>query len=176
MAETAEIISKSERPIFQASVETRLLYDRLRNLQVGEMVSYAELSEIVGQDTQGEGRGALNSARRLALRDHDIVTDAVKNVGIKRLSGSEVVQSATATFSRVRRLAQRGARRLAAARDEGLSTEEKARRDASMSALAIVKLMGKPKSVDRIAAANTSGGELPMARTLELFRGPRPTV
>lgn len=174
MAATAEILSRRSRPNFQASIETRLLYDRLRKLAVGEIVSYRELTEIISQDVQGDGRGALQTARRLALRDDAIVCDVVKNIGVKRLSDREVVQSGSHTFVRVRRLAQRGAERLAAADPSALSSDENARRFASMAALAVVKLMGKPKSVDKIAAANNVSGELPVARTLELFRGLKP--
>lgn len=174
MSELPEVLSKRERPNFQTSVETRLLYARLRKLEIGEIVTYRELTQIISQDVQNEARGALTSARRMALRDDGIICDAIHNVGIKRLSDSEAVQSSTQTFARVRRLAHRGAERLVTTNPDALSQEDRIRRNASLSAFAVVKLMGKPKTLDKIAAANTAAGELPIARTLELFRGPKP--
>lgn len=95
-------------------------------------------------------------------------------LGIARRDDSEAVQSGAATFRRARRLARRGVERLTAVDFDALSPSDKALRNASLSAFALIKLMAKPKSLDRIAAANTAGGELPIARTLELFKGPKP--
>lgn len=176
MSDLAQNIKPQSQRKFTVSLETRLLYERLRKLKVGEVVTYGELTGIIGQDVQAAGRGALRSARHIAQRDHQIVLDAINNVGLKRLSDRETVASAGQTLNKVRRTAQRGIDRLAAVSDfDALQDEEKAQHNASMSALAVVKLMAKPKSVTRIAAAvNTSNtGQLPVARTLELFRGPK---
>jgi hypothetical protein len=173
MAETAAPPPGETTPArFTSSYETRVVYQRLRKLAVGEVVPYRELSELIGEDVQTLGRGAVNSARRIVLRDNRIVTDAVTNVGIKRLSDGEAVAGAARTFSKVRRTAQRGIDRLTAVDFDALPGGDKVLHNASLSALAVVKLMGRSKSVERIAAAvNTADtGRLPIARTLELFR------
>jgi hypothetical protein len=165
---TAKRSDQSDRSLFQCSIETKWLIDRGRRLQVGEVVTYEELSKLIGIDVREEGRGALRSARNILLRDEQIVLDSVPNVGLKRSSDSEIVQSAGA---------QRGVQRLTAVADfDRLSDADKLAHNASVSALAVIKLMGKPKSVERIAASvNTANtGSLPIARTLELFHGPRP--
>jgi hypothetical protein len=174
---TAKRSDQSDRSLFQCSIETKWLIDRGRRLQVGEVVTYEELSKLIGIDVREEGRGALRSARNILLRDEQIVLDSVPNVGLKRSSDSEIVQSAGAVFSKLRRGAQRGVQRLTAVADfDRLSDADKLAHNASVSALAVIKLMGKPKSVERIAASvNTANtGSLPIARTLELFHGPRP--
>jgi hypothetical protein len=169
-------VKTSYRDRFTASLETRLLYERLRKMVVGETVTYRELTGIIGQDTQRGGRSALRSARHIAQRDNQIVLDAIQNVGLRRLSDRETVATAGQALNKVRRTAQRGIDRLTAVSDfDALPDADKAQHNASISALAVVKLMAKPKSVDRIAGAvnTTNTGQLPVARTLELFRGPR---
>lgn len=173
MAEPQKIVSKKDRLSFQTSVETRLLYARLRTLQIGEIVTYQELSGIISQDVQQEGRGKLVSARKMVQRDDGIMCDPVENVGIKRLSDSEGNQSTTQIFGRVRRLSERGVKRLRVVNPDNLSEEERTRRVASLSVLAVMKLMGKPKTLDKVEASNAGGGEIPIARTLEFFRWPK---
>lgn len=164
------------RAQFETSVETRLLYQRLRTVAVGESVTYRELSEIIGQDVQGAGRSALVSARRIALRDDLALFDPIRGSGLRRLSDHENLASASAVFGKVRRAARRGVERLTAISDfAALSDADKAMHNAGVSALRVVELMSKPKSIDRLASAvnTTNAGELPVARTLEFFRGPR---
>jgi hypothetical protein len=174
MNDTAPQIS-NERQRFTASYETRLLYERLRKLEVKEIVSYQELSKIIGQDVQESGRGALTSARKMAQRDDRIVTDAVTNVGITRIGDVETIASASLTFKKVRRAVQRGTERLTSVDFDNLSNDDKIRHNASISAFMVMKMMGRPKTVERLAAAvnTTNTGQLPIARTLELFRGPK---
>lgn len=168
-----EIVTKKNRLAFQTSIETRLLYDRLRKLEVEEVVTYEELSEVIGLDIQKEAWAALSSARRMILRDDNIVCDPVRGFGIKRLSDKEANATGSHTLLRVRRMTDRGVKKVLAADYDNLDDEDKTRRNATLSAFAVVKLMAKAKSLDRIAAANTTSGELPIARTLELFKGPK---
>lgn len=160
-----------DRARFSLSIEARLLYDRIRVMKAGETVTYGELSRIIDRDVQGECRGALRTARRLAQRDDDIVTDAVIGLGIKRLSDGEIVESGAGIFQRTRRLARRGVERLMAPDYDALPPEQKLRRDASLAALSAIDLFAKPGSIRRITAANTTGpGVLSVDRTLELFQ------
>jgi hypothetical protein len=168
-----EIVDKKDRLAFQTSIETRLLYDRLRKLGVGEVVAYEELSEIVGQNIQKEAWAALSSARRMILRDENKVCDPLRGYGIKYLTDAEANSTGTHTLMKVRRLTDRGVKKVLAADYDNLTPEDQTRRNATLSAFSVVKLMAKPKSLDRIAAANTTAGELPIARTLELFKGPK---
>ena len=88
----------------------------------------------------------------------------------------EITSGGISIFTRLRRAAKRGIDRITSVSDfDALPDAEKIRHNATISALAIVRHMARPKSVDRIAGAvNTEHtGQLPIARTLELFRGPK---
>jgi predicted transport protein len=164
---------RKSRPSFETSVESRFLRDRLRKLVPAETVNYRELNELIGMDVQKEAGHLLYRVRRALLRDEGIVTKARPNVGIERLTDIEATLDSAGTMRRIRNLTNRGVEQLAAVDYEKLPQDIRTIRDANLAAFAVQKLMSKPKSLDRIAAAIPAGGELPIARTLELFRGPK---
>jgi len=60
----------NRRSIPEMSVDTRLLIERLSRVEIGDFVSYKELSEVIGRDVQGAARGNLTTARhRLEVDD-----------------------------------------------------------------------------------------------------------
>jgi hypothetical protein len=150
------------------------LVDHIKQMKPGDVFSYRECNKLIGQDVQGEARHILQSARRICQREYQVVTDAQANVGIRRATDVELTNSGLSIFSRMRRAARRGADRVLSVTDwDALPDAEKIRSNATVSALKLMEVMGRPRSVDRIAGAvNTEmTGQLPIARTLDLFRG-----
>lgn len=173
---TIGTITEGRSAPFSVSIETTLLVERIKTMAQGDLVTYRDLTKLVGQDVQGEARHILQSARRICQREYQVVTDAERNVGIRRLTDVELTTSGLQVFAGLRRAAKRGIDRVTAVSDfNALPDEEKIRHNATVSALAVIRVMARPKSVDRIAAAvnTTNTGQLPIARTLELFRGPQ---
>jgi hypothetical protein len=159
---------------FSRAIETTVLVDRIKRMSVGELIRYRELNELIGQDVQAEARHILHSARHICLREYKIVTDPLNNIGIRRATDVELTNSGLGIFGRMRRMARRGVDRVMAVADwDALPDAEKVRANATVSALKLMEVIGKPRSVDRIAGAvNTEmTGQLPIARTLELFGG-----
>ena len=104
------------------------------------------------------------------------MTDAEVNLGVRRVTDVGLIHTATRSLSILRRAAKRGIDRITSVADfTALPDAEKIRHNATISALAVVRAMSRPKAVDRIAGAvNTENtGQLPIARTLELFHGPK---
>lgn len=166
----------SNRTLFRLSIEARLLRDFFRGLKDGETRAYVELSEIIGCDIRTSGRGALRTARDIVLREDGIVIDVVPNVGVKRVNDSEKIAGAVVVNGRIRNAARRSMARLQAVSDfDKLSEADKLTHNATASVMAAHDLMGKQRSIDKIVAAvNASAtGQLPIAKTLELFRGPK---
>jgi hypothetical protein len=168
-------IQDGRSPRFSVSIETTLLVERIKQMKPGDLMTYRDCTKLIGQDVQGEARHILQSARRICQREYQVVTDAETNIGIRRATDVEVTTGAFQIFSRLRRAARRGIDRVTSVDFDGLPDAEKIRHNATISALRVMEVMGKPKSVDRISGAvNTEHtGQLPIARTLELFRGPK---
>jgi len=53
---------------YRPSVE---LYERIKNYEYGEFLSYETLGAILGKDPQGEGRAAILTVRNWMLERHD---------------------------------------------------------------------------------------------------------
>lgn len=174
--ETSPMPEDERHRPFSVTIETTLLIERIKKMQPNEILTYQECNSLIDQDVQAEARHILQSARRICQREYQVVTDAERNVGIRRLTDIEITNSGLRTFSGLRRMAKRGMNRITSVSDfDALPDAEKVRHNANLSALALVRLVTRPKSVDRLmGAVNTSiTGSLPIARTLELFRGPR---
>ena len=160
------------RAIHEISVDTRTLYDRIITAKAGDEITYAALSELIGRDVQTVARSALHSARKMAMRDHNVVFGVVRNEGLKRLADVEVVQTGEATVAKLRRVAKRGIRTITSVQDFAqLPDAAKIKHNTFASMFGAVAAMAKPASMKRLEGAVNAAqtGTLPIGRTLEAF-------
>lgn len=159
------------KAIPEMAVDTRLLAQRLRGLTPGETVSYDELDKAIGRKVRAGARQALYSARNIALRE-GIVTEAVRKVGIKRLTDSEIVGAIGGQYrERVRRGGRRAMRKLTSVDFEQLSPHEKVKHNAELSQNGALVAFAGDTVTRRIAAkvSKTASEPLALAHTLKLF-------
>lgn len=142
-----------KKTIAEVSLATRLLYERLKELAVGEVASYKELSQICGRNVQEDGVGLLNSARNICLREHQIVFSPIINEGLKRLSDSEIVRGADADIGRIRRAAKKGMRKLACASYKNLEDAEKNSFNAKAAVLGTLAQHATPAQLKQVERA-----------------------
>lgn len=88
--------------------QTMRIVEHLKDMEVGDEVTYESLSELVGRDVQTVGRGWLTSARKRLLKEHGQVWGTVREVGIKRLNSEESVKLGLDYVKRSRRVVKRG--------------------------------------------------------------------
>lgn len=158
------------RPVFQMSADARLLYQKLKTIKIGDTISYAELGAEVNRVVEG-GTGVLRTALRRCQVDNQMLFGAIRGVGLKRLTDTEIVSEATATTAAVRRKARRGAARLFLVNDfEGLSERDKSQHMARASILSSVAHLTQERQIDKfIASAKEVRRELPVTETLKMF-------
>lgn len=163
------------KPQITMSLDTQMLYERLEKAQIGDLIKYEELSAIIGSDVQIKGRGSLQSARKMAMRDKSMVFESVRDIGIKRLADAEIVRSGQAYISRIRRHARRGMRVLVSVQNfEALPNDLKIRHNATASMLGAVAQFSGGAAQKRIEdAVEAAGNKISYAKTLELFGGAR---
>lgn len=161
------------KPQITMSLDTQMLYERLEKAQIGDLINYEELSAIIGSDVQIKGRGSLQSARKMAMRDKGMVFESVRDIGIKRLADAEIVRSGQAYISRIRRHARRGMRVLVSVQNfEALPNDLKIRHNATASMLGAVAQFSGSAAQKRIeGAVEAAGNKISYAKTLELFGG-----
>ena len=148
----------SLRPIpplarFERSPITQALLDRVIVAKENEVVGYAELSEIAGDDVQNGARGLLRSAREIALKSHGIATDAVTNVGIKRLDDAGAIAVAASMPMRIHRTVRRGERYMETVDPTELCTVEQERLVVTRLHLGILNLFSLPRTYTALQAA-----------------------
>lgn len=140
------------------SPETQALYDRLRMIPLGEEVTYAALSEVIGRDVAGVARSHLNSALRIALREDGAAFKTIRGVGLQRLlpeQAPEIGAAARRKITRASRKAVRGMKALAAA-SNGLPEEAQRQLSAEISTMGLLAEITKDKAVRALDDASAA--------------------
>jgi len=160
-----------KKTIAELSIDTKTLYDRLVGADVGENISYKDLSSLIMRDVQSEARGNLNSARRMAMRDNQIVFGVIIGKGLKRLSDAETAKTGNVSLSKIRRETRRGIKRVTAISDfDSLPNDSKIAHHTSLSVLGVLGECTKASRVKRIETKiEQTGNSLPVRKTLEAF-------
>ena len=158
--------------IRETSVDTMLVHDLLEKKEVGDVVTYAELTKLIGRDIQNKARGCLNTAKRMLQREKRFVFGTIMTVGVKRLDDVQIVGTSESTLKKIRGESKRGARRLACVHDyDGLPNGEKIKHNAAVSMLGALSQATKPGSIKRIESKVAEANErLAIGSTLEAFK------
>lgn len=157
---------------FQMSADARLIYQRLKQASVGEVVDYAALEEQVSRPL-ALIRGAIHTARRRLLRDDGMVFANVRSVGLMRCTDSAIVDGATADTVAIRRRAGRAVEKLTKVSDfAALTPARQLEHTTRMSVLGAIATMTKEASLQKVRkAAQGRSTELPLAETVRAFIG-----
>ena len=163
----------SHRTLFQVSEDTLALEAYLRrHADVGQFVSYGEMSQLIGRDVQDGARGNLTTARNRLMRD-GIAFGPVFGKGLKCLGDEEIVAASSSSRTRIRNLSRKGLKLLSCVSDfESMSQASRARHCAEASVLAATNLMLNPTYMKKLAyrVENTKQlVRLPLERTLHAF-------
>lgn len=157
--------------MFEKSADTSIIENRLRNTNVGDVVTYDELSKLLGRDVRAYCTSNLQTARRTMVNE-SIFFDVLTGEGLRRLNADEAVTTSQAYVTRAKSAANRGMNHLANVPFDGL-TEESKKKHLSVSAqLGAVALFSSSKANKRIEQKiNGSATQLPIGETLKLFGG-----
>lgn len=120
------------------SLEAQVLFDELIKAEVGHVVTYGTLDDVVGGDVRKKFHGALATARRKALREKRMVFSAIANLGLQRMTDVEIVDGAKADVRRIRRTAHRAAAKLTAVDFASLPNDKKVEHNAQLSVLGVI--------------------------------------
>ena len=155
------------------SGDVKKMTDRLAQSQPGELVTYKELSTLIGRDVQdGKNRIALIKARQRALDEAKAFFIVEINQGLRRASNVEVSKSADRDFKSIRRKAVRVRTRLKTVDVHALNTEDRLMHLARAGLTELLAVEMRASSVKAIAesAKNINGNEIPKALVLAAFK------
>lgn len=165
-------MQEEKKGIKEINLESKLLFNRLKDANIGDVITYEELSEIIGVDVQGAGRNYLNTARYMCEREKDKTFGTVINYGIKCLNDSEVVETAVYAVGHIKRTSKKYIKKLKCVNDFGkLSNDDKIRFNAYASTLGVMASITRSANIKKIEAKVQETQErLPYAKALEAFK------
>ena len=145
------------------------LYKRLSKADEGEVITYAELSELIKSDVQGQAYCYMTTARNRARANDQMVFESVRGVGLRRVPNEKISDVTETYLDRSRRQARKGIKVLACADYDRLDHEGRKKYNFSSAMLGAINLATSGKVQKRIASA-ASDGRLSMDATLALFQ------
>ena len=155
----------------ELSLETQQLIDRFLKLAVDELVTYGELTELIGRNVRGSARGLCRTAIHRIQRDYGILIECEAKVGFKRIEGAKAVAAGGVYVPRIHRASRRAIRKLSCVGDMSkLSEAERTKFNATASHLGALQLATTEKVAKKIEAAVSKVNEkLAIEQTLALF-------
>jgi hypothetical protein len=158
-------------PIQTKSADTLILEARLRDTSPDDVVTYEEMSVILGRDVREYCKSSLITARK-TMQSESIFFDVERGVGIVRLSSDGATKASTSYVRRAKSATRKGLKHLRHVPFAELSEEGKRMHMTTSTQLGLMDLFGSSKSAKKIETTVVkTGGPLPIGRTLELFRG-----
>ncbi len=158
-------------PDFSRSVQTNALIDVLRAASVGSVVSYAALSEAIGEDVT-ECRHYLYTAVN-ALQGEGIAFGTVRGEGVKRLVSEEIPAIGDDAMQRIRRTSRRARKRMGVVSSmNDVPNEVRIKVNATASMLGVIENFSSNKSRKAVEAEVTkTQGPIPPMKLLEALKG-----
>jgi quinolinate synthase len=172
--ETIEQIGQEKtKAIGAACYETQQLAAKLKAVVTAEnydVISYADLSKIIGYDVQRDGYSYLKSAREIVERDTGRLIGVVLSEGVKLLTPEEQVAIGPDSLQRLKRATTKSIKRIGRVQVDKLTDDQRLDYHTSASVLGAVHLFTKPKSVAKIEeAVSKASDKLAIGDTLKLF-------
>lgn len=157
------------KTIGEKSADTIILEQTLRSADVGDVVSYEDMSKKLGRDVRVHCYSNLQSARR-ALETESLFFGVIPNEGLKRLTNDEAVVASSDYTRRARSAARRGMRHLAYVPFADLSNEKKQQHLTLSAQLGAIQLFSGSKAADKISKrVGQTSHVLAVGETLNLF-------
>jgi hypothetical protein len=155
----------SNQPEFRLSSDSKALAKMLIASGPGEVVLYEDLDKAIGRDVREAASGALHTARHIAQREHRMVFDAVRGVGLKRLADSEIVDLADKARDHARRHASRTAKKLTCVDYDALSKDKQTKHNAALSMFSVMAELSTDKAQKRLESkVKDADAQLPNAK------------
>ncbi len=151
----------NEREMFKASVEAQMLAEAFAETEVDEVLTYEEMSTLIGRDVR-EIRHVIETARRRLLRENGAVFASVRNVGVKRLSPDETVDESESVAKRSRNANRKALRLLGTIEYEKLTGDKRNEYTALQAQARIVDLTLRARNKRKLEAL-ASGDSKPLA-------------
>ena len=161
-------------PDFSRSTQTIALIEALQAAPIGAVLTYAYLSEVLGEDVQsGASRYHLYSAMRAVQAEHGIIFGTVRKTGIKRLAAEELPAIGDAALLHIRRASRKARKRMGVVNKmNDAPNEVRVKINAAASLLGAIEHFTGGKQLTKAAeVAKVSNTTVPPMALVEALKG-----
>lgn len=160
-----------EGKIRELSIESKLIYQRLKDMKPGDFVTYGELTGIIGTNILTH-RHILYTARRMAERNDKITFGIITNEGLKCLDTTGIIATGDSAIKHIHRTSRKAARRFTCVGDlNNLTNDEKIKMNTNISILGALTHITREKTIKKLEAPITQAMQaIPYAKTLDAFK------
>jgi len=130
--------------IGRASVNAIELSNLLLSAETGAVLTYQQMNEAAKCDVQLRNT-VLQTARRIAQRDKQLVFGTISGVGIKLLSDEEIPDEGVSAMKRSRNIAKKGMKALSCADLSKMTPETKVKAITTKTVLGLFSASGSRK-------------------------------
>lgn len=153
----------------ETAADIRALADFLAALPVGEVATYAQLSQTIGRNVQKGAGYILAAARDVVEKEAGAIFGTIHRVGVKRLTGQEAIGVGAQTGRKIKRAARRGISRLGRIRDNSLSDDDRRKINAYTAQLGAVAMLAGADTARKVEKKSDASAVLPVGRVLDVF-------
>lgn len=157
---------------FEKSADTKVIESVLAEANIGDVVTYEQISKAIGRDVREFALSALGSARRGVFKEKKYVFEVIDNVGLKRLNDQEIVSSSARDIRKLRKTARRGIAKLAIVNFDELPEEKKREHTTAAAQMGVIEHFATSGATRRIEkAVDSTKRVIPIGETLKMFGG-----
>lgn len=164
-------IFRNHQMQFEKSKDTQLLESALKEVKVGETITYDQLSKAIGRNVREHAYPALRTARQ-GLVKSGIVFGVEENVGLTRLNDKGIVESTEQDRKAISRRTRKTLEKLSVAKFENLDEETKRKHIAVSAQMGALQMFATKTATKKIESkVGNDSKVLPVGETLKLFGG-----
>lgn len=166
--ETKTTMNESKWELVQ-TVHTRMILAHLRKLEVGETVTYDELSNAVGFDVLSY-RGSMDTARKRLLTDNRMVICCVRGVGLRRADDVASIEVVEQGIEKIHRQARRTNKVVNTIDIHKLESSQRSRVLAQAAITGVLEHATSSRTMKKVTAAVPSNGQLQIGTVLQVLK------
>jgi hypothetical protein len=166
------VIDENNNPIFKLSIEAQLIYKLLKECQIGDVITYQEINELIGRDIQ-KRLNVLYTARKIARKYDNFIFDCIINVGIKRINSKEILgKESTQTLKRIVSTTKNSVKNMNCIDYATLDNDERYRLNCTRSLMVVISETAKQKTLESMQkdAAYVTPKVITTEKLLEFFK------
>jgi len=159
------------KAIHEVSAGARLIHARLAKANVGDVVTYEELSKAAKVNVL-QHRGLIKTARNLARRQHNMIFSPVIGVGLKRLDDVGIAKDVHRDKKSIHRKAERSIRKVECVQDlAAMPAKDRTDLLVTASCLGAIAHASHGRTAKKLESkVQDATKQLPLAETLAAIR------